>query len=274
LKKLDSATAVGLVLAFGSILFGNFLEGGHLSSITQPTAALIVFGGTLGAVFVSFPMADMKAAARAMGQLFGDKPDRTQELIDEIVRYAQLARQEGVLALEAVAAQVENPFFKKGLTMIADGIDSKTVEDTLQLALAELEERGEVPAKVFEAGGGYAPTVGIIGAVLGLIHVMSNLSDIAKVGEGIAVAFVATIYGVAAANLVFLPAATKIKLKHRQEMILHEVMMYGVIAIQRGQNKQTIVELLSVFVHGHGAAHKGSKAKGKAEAETPLEAAA
>lgn len=271
MKKFDSATLVGLFLAFGSILFGNFLEGGHLSSITQPTAALIVFGGTLGAVFVSFPMADMIASGKALGQIFGDKPDTTQELIDEIVRYAQLARQEGVLALEAVAHEVKDPFFKKGLTMIADGIDSKTVEDTLQLALGELEERGEIPAKVFEAGGGYAPTVGIIGAVLGLIHVMANLSDIAKVGEGIAVAFVATIYGVAAANLVFLPAATKIKLKHRKDMILHEVMMYGVIAIQRGQNKQTIVELLSVFVHGHGPKHAAAKT---AKTEAPAKVAA
>jgi len=166
------------------------------------------------------------------------------------VRYAQLARREGVLALEGMAEKVENPFFKKGLLMVADGIDSKTLEETLQLGIGEIDERGEIPAKVFEAAGGYAPTIGIVGAVLGLIHVMSNLSDVAKVGEGIAVAFVATIYGVASANIVFLPAANKLKLKHRKEMILHEIVLYGVLAIQQGQNRKTIVERLSVFAHG------------------------
>ncbi len=261
MKKLDLATLVGLSAAIGFILLGNHLEGGHIHAIIQPTAALIVFGGTLGAVFVSFPMDDMLRSAKALGQLFGNKAEEAQALIDEVVRYAQLARQEGVLALEGMAQKVENPFFKKGLIMVADGIDSKTVEETLQLGLGEIDERGEIPAKVFEAAGGYAPTIGIVGAVLGLIHVMSNLSDVAKVGDGIAVAFVATIYGVASANIVFLPAANKLKLKHRRQMILHEIVMYGVLAIQQGQNKRTIVERLSVFVHGHAQKHDAKKPK-------------
>jgi chemotaxis protein MotA len=261
LKRVDVATLLGLLSAFGFILLGNHLEGGHLSSIVQPTAALIVFGGTLGAVFVSFPMEDMFRAWKALGQLFGNREDPAQALIDEIVRYAQLARKEGILALEGVAQEVQDAFFRKGLIMVADGIDSKTVEETLLLGIGEMDERGEIPAKVFEAAGGYSPTIGIVGAVLGLIHVMSNLSDVAKVGEGIAVAFVATIYGVAAANIVFLPAATKLKLKHRRQMVLHEIVMYGVLAIQQGQNKQAIVERLSVFSHGHASKHDDKKPK-------------
>ncbi len=250
MKKIDIATVVGLIAAAAFILIGNALEGGHLSAIWQPTAAMIVFGGTLGAVLVSFPMDDFMRAVKALGMVFGNKGDDAHALIEEIVRYAQLARREGVLALEGMAEKVENPFFKKGLLMVADGIDSKTLEETLQLGIGEIDERGEIPAKVFEAAGGYAPTIGIVGAVLGLIHVMSNLSDVAKVGEGIAVAFVATIYGVASANIVFLPAANKLKLKHRKEMILHEIVLYGVLAIQQGQNRKTIVERLSVFAHG------------------------
>ncbi len=261
MKRLDLATLAGLLSAFGFILLGNHMEGGHIHAILQPTAALIVFGGTLGAVFVSFPMDDLLRAWKALGQLFGNKGEQAQALIEEIVRYAQLARQEGVLALEGMAQKVEDAFFRKGLIMVADGIDSKTVEETLQLGIGEIDERGEIPAKVFEAAGGYAPTIGIVGAVLGLIHVMSNLSDVAKVGEGIAVAFVATIYGVASANIVFLPAANKLKLKHRRQMILHEIVMYGVLAIQQGQNKRTIVERLSVFSHGHTPKHEAQKPK-------------
>jgi chemotaxis protein MotA len=260
-KKLDIATLAGLIAALGFILLGNAIEGGHLYAIIQPTAAMIVFGGTLGAVLVSFPMEDFIAAVKALGAVFGNKHEDAHALIEEIVRYAQLARREGVLALEGMAEKVENPFFKKGLLMVADGIDSKTLEETLQLGIGEIDERGEVPAKVFEAAGGYSPTIGIVGAVLGLIHVMSNLSDVAKVGEGIAVAFVATIYGVASANIVFLPAANKLKLKHRKEMILHEIVLYGVLAIQQGQNRKTIVERLSVFAHGKAAKHDAEKKK-------------
>jgi chemotaxis protein MotA len=261
-KKLDTATAVGLFAAIGCILLGNHLEGGHMSAIIQPTAALIVFGGTLGAVLISFSMEDFMRGVKALALVFGNKSDDPNALIEEIVRYAHLARQEGMMALEGMAENVENPFFKKSLLMVADGIDSKTLTETLELSIGEIDEKGEIPAKVFEAAGGYSPTIGIIGAVLGLIHVMANLADVAKVGEGIAVAFVATIYGVAAANIVFLPAANKLKLKHRQEMIMHEIVLHGVLGIQQGQNRKTIVDRLSVFAHGkHGEKHEADKKK-------------
>ncbi|HEX6883722.1 MAG TPA: flagellar motor protein, partial [Planctomycetota bacterium] len=236
MKKLDLATIAGLASAFGLILLGNHLEGGHLSSIIQPTAALIVFGGTFGAVMVGFPLEEFVRALKALKLFFGNKQQDNQVLLDEIVRYAQIARREGIIALEEHVQKADDPFFKKAFLMVIDGIDSKAIAETLELELHELDERGEVPAKVWEAAGGYCPTVGILGAVLGLIHVMSNLSDINKVGAGIAVAFVATIYGVGAANIVCLPAANKLKMKHRQDMVRNEMIMHGAIAIQQGEN--------------------------------------
>jgi chemotaxis protein MotA len=262
-KKLDLATLIGLSSGLGFILIGNHLEGGHLSAILQPTAALIVFGGTLGAVLVSFPMSQFMAAVKGTKKLFGDEGRDPQALIDEIAEQAKIARRDGLLALEETVKTLKDPFLKRALDMVVSGFDSKTLQETLDLALAEQEEEGEAPAKVFEAAGGYSPTIGIVGAVLGLIHVMSNLSDVSKVGAGIAVAFVATIYGVASANLLFLPAANKLKLKHREHMRLCEMTQAGVLALQQGQSPRLIADRLAVFAgHGHGkpAGTDGAKA--------------
>ncbi len=265
MKKLDIGTIAGLGCAFGLILLGNHLEGGHMSAIIQPTAALIVFGGTFGATMVGFPLEVFIRALKSITLFFGNKNQDGQALLDEIVRYAQIARREGIIALEEHVQKATNPFFKKAFLMVIDGLDSKAIAETLELELHELDEQGELPAKVYEAAGGYCPTVGILGAVLGLIHVMSNLSDIGKVGAGISVAFVATIYGVGAANIVLLPAATKLKLKHRQDMILNEMIMHGAIAIQQGENPKLIEGKLSVFA-GHGKKHAPEGAKAKAAA--------
>jgi chemotaxis protein MotA len=258
--KPDLSTIVGLLVALGFILVGNALEGGHLSSIIQVTAGMIVFGGTIGAVMVSFPMSSLGKSVQGVKDFLFDKSEDPQALLDEIVRYAQKARKEGIIALETEAQNAKDPFFKKAILMVVDGVDSKTMSETLELELGHMEEEGETAAKVFEAGGGYAPTIGIIGAVLGLIHVMSNLSDVAKVGEGIAVAFVATIYGVASANILFLPAANKLKIKHKKNMILREMVMYGALAIQQGQNPKLIEGKLSVFCH-RGAKKHAAAAK-------------
>jgi chemotaxis protein MotA len=261
LKKFDVATVAGLASAIGFILLGNHIEGGHVAAILQPTAAMIVFGGTLGSVLVSFPISAVIEAVKACRDLFRDPPEDPAQRIDEIIRYAQLARKEGILALEQEVDKVEDSYLKTALLMVIDGFDSATIKDVLEIELAEREERGETPAKVFECAGGYSPTIGIIGAVLGLIHVMSNLSDISKVGSGIAVAFVATIYGVGAANIVFLPAANKLKIKHRQRMILHEMTLFGTLGVQQGQNPRVIAARLSPFAHDH--AGSGAKGEGK-----------
>jgi len=264
-KKLDIASLIGLSSGLGFVLLGNHLEGGHVSAIIQPTAALIVFGGTLGAVLVSFPMSQFFAAVKALGQLFGNDDRDPQALIDEIAEQAKIARRDGLLALEGTIKNLHDPFLRKSLDMVVAGFDSKTLQETLDLALAEQDEEGEAPAKVFEAAGGYSPTIGIVGAVLGLIHVMSNLSDVSKVGAGIAVAFVATIYGVASANLVFLPAANKLKLKHRERMRLCEMTQQGVLALQQGQSPRLIADRLAVFLGGKREGEAAPQPSAKAE---------
>ena len=264
MKRIDLATLVGLLLAIGGILVGNYLEGGKVSSILQPTAALIVFGGTLGAVFVTYPMPILARGLKAAIQVIGNRSTDARGLLDEIVRYAQKARKEGIISLEGEAQKASDPFLKRAILMAVDGVDSKTMHETLELELQEMDEQGDLSAKVYEAAGGYAPTIGILGAVLGLIHFMQNLSDVAKVGEGIAVAFVATIYGVGSANIVFLPAGGKLKVKHRADMVLREMMMHGAIAIQEGQNPKLIEEKLSAFIHEKQKAAEPAQAAKKA----------
>jgi chemotaxis protein MotA len=265
-KRFDVATIAGLLAAFGFILLGNHIEGGHVAAIVQPTAALIVFGGTLGSVLISFPIRSVLTALKASRELFQDSADEPAKRIEEILRYAQLARKDGILALEQEIEKVSDSYMKAALMMVVDGFDSATIREALENEIAEREEQGEIPAKVFECAGGYSPTIGIIGAVLGLIHVMANLADISKVGAGIAVAFVATIYGVGAANIVFLPAANKLKIKHRQRMILHEMTLFGTLGLQQGQNPRAIAARLTPFTHGHGDVHPPGKDAGTKKA--------
>jgi len=244
---------IGIVFALLAILGGNALEGGHMSAMVGGPAALIVIGGTLGAVIVQYPFHTLKDALKAAGKTFKKPAQEPGALVDEIVGYANLARRDGILALERSAATASDPFLSKAMAMAIDGADSNALRDTMEITISMQEEQGEDAAKVFEAAGGYCPTVGIIGAVLGLIHVMSNLSDIGAVGRGIAAAFVATIYGVAAANIVFLPLAGRIKLQLREEMNLRQLALVGVLAIQEGMNPKLVRERLLAFVHNHDA---------------------
>jgi chemotaxis protein MotA len=247
---------IGILFALFAILVGNALEGGHMGSMVGGPAALIVLGGTIGAVIVQFPGATLLAAVRAAGGTFMKAGVDPAKIVDEIVDYANRARRDGILALEKVVAGASHPFLTKALTMAIDGADSTSLRQTMEIAIGQHEEHGEDGAKVFEAAGGYSPTVGIIGAVLGLIHVMSNLSDINAVGHGIAAAFVATIYGVAVANILFLPFAGRIKFRVRDEVQRMELMLAGVLAIQEGMNPKLVRERLSEFLHKHAAAKK------------------
>jgi chemotaxis protein MotA len=251
---------IGILFALFAILVGNALEGGHMGSMLGGPAALIVLGGTIGAVIVQFPGATLLGAMRAAGSTFKKAAVDPAKLVDEIVDYANRARRDGILALEKVAATASHPFLTKALTMAIDGADSTSLRQTMEIAIGQHEEHGEDGAKVFEAGGGYSPTVGIIGAVLGLIHVMSNLSDINAVGHGIAAAFVATIYGVAVANIIFLPFAGRIKFRVRDEVQRMELMLTGVLAIQEGMNPKLVRERLSEFLHQHPVAKKNGDA--------------
>ncbi len=242
---MDILTIVGLVIAVASIVGGMILEGGHVGSIVQPTAAIIVFGGTFGAICVSFPLSIVKAAMKDAVKAFRNVPAHdSSELIKQIIKFAQVARKEGLLALEEASRAINDPFMKKSLNLVVDGVDAKVIRSILESDIAHDEEFGHRSAKVFESAGAYCPTVGILGAVLGLIHVMENLSDPSKLGGGIAVAFVATVYGVAAANLVFLPLGSKLKVKHRIEIVQHELVMEGVLGIQTGEQPNIIEERL------------------------------
>jgi chemotaxis protein MotA len=245
---MDTATLIGLLLAFGAIIGGQLLEGGTLRSISQPTAAIIVFGGTLGAVCVSFPMKNVTGAFKAVKKVLKEPALNPVGLIKQINAYANKARREGILSLEKEVEHVEDPFLKKAIMLAIDGVEPKLIRETMETDLQYLDEYGAFHSQIFEAAGGYAPTIGILGAVLGLIHVMENLSDPSMLGTGIAVAFVATVYGVGSANLLFLPIGNKLKIRHRHEMIIKEMMLEGVVGVSIGENPRLIEDKLKSFL--------------------------
>ena len=237
---MDKSTFGGILLALGGILAGLLLEGGKLGQIMQPTAAMIVFGGTIGAVMVQFPMKVVFAAAKSLMRVFFEKSMDPGELIKELVRYANKARKDGIVSLDAELADIQDPFMKKSLMLAVDGTEPQELRKMMELELDNKEETEERVPQVFESAGGFAPTIGIIGAVLGLIQVMQHLENIDEVGKGIAVAFVATIYGVGSANLFFLPAAGKLKIRTREEHLLREMTLEGVISILEGMNTRML----------------------------------
>src|SRR5215475_14131369 len=245
---MDLATVVGMLVAVVGILVGQAIEGGSVLQILQPTAAMIVFGGTLGATMIGFPMSVIKQAALDLLHIFKEEHVAPTGVIDEVIRFANKARREGIISLEKDADSIKDEFFKKAIMMAVDGSEPKELRHTMEGELGCMEERGEHSAKVYEAAGGFAPTIGIIGAVLGLIQVMQHLDNIDEVGKGIAVAFVATIYGVGSANIFFLPAAAKLKFKHRKKMIIKEMMLEGTLAILEGQNPRLIEGKLTSFL--------------------------
>jgi chemotaxis protein MotA len=247
---MDFLTILGITLSVGGILVGQVLEGGHISSILQATAALIVIGGTLGAVMVQNTLPIFLSAFKMIVRAFIDPRKPYAEFINSIEAYANLARKQGILALESKTKEVEDLFFKKGLQLVIDGTEPNMIREVMETETVYLEERSQMAAKVFEAAGGYAPTIGLIGAVLGLIHVMENLSDPSQLGAGIAVAFVATVYGVASANIIWLPLAGKLKLKIRLDTILREMVLEGVVSIAKGESPRYIREKLEGFVGG------------------------
>jgi len=252
---MDKSSFAGVFIAVGGILLGLTLEGGKLVQILQPTAALIVFGGTLGAVMLQFPLRVVIAAFLRLGHVFFDRSKNPQSLIAEIVEYAHAARKDGIVSLDKILENVGDPFLKKSLMLAIDGTEPGEIRTMMELEMGNQAEHEEHIPAVFESAGGFSPTIGIIGAVLGLIQVMQHLDDIGEVGRGIAVAFVATIYGVGAANLFFLPVAGKIKLRVRQEQIRREMMLEGVISILEGMNPRMIeTKLLAFFSESYQAA--------------------
>lgn len=245
---MEIATILGLLLGWGAMLVANVLEGGHLSALWQYTAFLIVFGGTIGATLIAFPLKDVLGLPKLIGLTFQSNPYDAAALIPQLVGYAEKARREGLLALEADLAEAGDEFLQKGMQMVADGIDQHTVRDMLETELSFIASRHAASFGILEAMGGFAPTMGIIGTVMGLIHVLGNLSDPSNLGGAIAVAFVATLYGVWTANLLWLPLGTKLKRRSEQEILVREMMLAGILAIQAGDNPQIVEEKLKSYL--------------------------
>jgi len=229
------------------IMLGNKLEHGLVTDMVGGPAAIIVFGGTFGAILTQYPPAQLKALAAWLGKLFKKNTTDVRSLIEEIVELATRARREGILGLEKLAPNVSDPFLARALMMAIDGADSATIRDTMEITMGQEEDVARTSAAALEAAGGYAPTVGIIGAVLGLIQVMKNLSDMDKVGAGIATAFIATIYGVGGANLLFIPMGGRIRVRAAEESNVKEMMLQGVLAIQEGTNPKLVRDRLNSF---------------------------
>lgn len=244
---MDIGSIAGLALALFGIVGGLIFEGGAVADIAQPTALLIVLGGTIGAVMVNFPLDVFIRAVKGYKNVFLPSQESPGEIIHQLVEFANKARKEGIISLEGDAKNIEDPFMKKAVMMAVDGADPKELRETLELQLGYIEEDGAVIPKVWEGCGAYAPTVGIIGAVMGLIQVMKNLEDIEEVGKGIAVAFVATIYGVGFANLLFLPGAGKMALLHKKEIVIKEMIIEGVVLIIEGVNPMVMKDKLAGF---------------------------
>jgi chemotaxis protein MotA len=246
---MDKSSIAGVVLAIAGIIAGLLMEGGNLGQILQPTAALIVFGGTIGAVLLQFPLSTVVAAFRSIAHVFAAPRKHHDQLIRLLIAFANKARRNGVVSLDADLQTIQDPFLKQAVMLAVDGTEPGDLRNIMQVSLESTAENEERLPSVFESAGGFSPTIGILGAVLGLIQVMQHLDNIQEVGRGIAVAFVATIYGVGIANLFFLPLAGKMRIRIRDECLRREMMLEGVISILEGMNPRMLEVKLSGFVN-------------------------
>ncbi len=245
---MDLTSILGFIIGTAMLLGGQALEGGNIGQLMQVTAGMIVIGGTIGAVIVSFPADQLKMAFVLLKDVYGMPKANASDIISEITQFSTKARREGIISLEKEAQFASDPLLKLGLEAVSDGVDPSLVKEMLETQFGRLEEEVAGGAKVWESAGAYSPTFGIIGAVMGLIQVMQNLSDPTKLGAGIAVAFVATIYGLFAANLVFLPFSTKIKTKYAKVFNIKEIIIVGILSIQAGESPALVERKLNAYI--------------------------
>ncbi|MGA2269371.1 MAG: flagellar motor protein [Bryobacteraceae bacterium] len=264
--KPDLATLGGIALALTGLIGGLLLEKGSIQDVAQMTAAMIVFGGTFGAVLVTTPLPIFLCALKGLKSVFLERASSTSATIQAIIQYATKARKNGIVSLETEADAIADPFLRKALNLAVDGTDLQELRKMMEIDIALSEHAAEAEAKVWEAAGGYAPTVGIIGAVMGLIQVMKHLEDIKEVGHGIAVAFVATVYGVGSANIFFLPVASKLRARMRTATLLKDMALEGVIGIVEGLNPTLIRLKLGAYDQ---TPEKPNTAKAPAAAKAP-----
>jgi chemotaxis protein MotA len=244
---MDWASLIGILLGAAGILFGQTLEGGHIDSLVQPAAFVIVMVGTAGAVLLQSGMSSFSRGVRMLRWVFTPPEDQTPQLRRDIGIWSAAARREGLLSLERYLDAIPDAFTAKGMRLIIDGIDPYKIREILDVDISTYERRERQAVKVWEAAGGYAPTIGILGAVLGLIQVMENLSDPSKLGSGIAIAFVATIYGVGLANLVFLPIANKLKTVVSDETRRREMLTDVFCSVANGDNARVVEERILAY---------------------------
>lgn len=245
---MDVLSVFGVLIAFAAVIGGNWLEGGEIAMLVNGPAMLIVFGGSAGAVLLQTPMAVFGRALRMLQHVFFPPQYHVETMLQQLVGWSSVARKEGLLGLEKAAESESDSFVRKGMQLLVDGNEPEDLRHTLELELDHSEQRDLLAAKVFESMGGYSPTIGIIGAVMGLIHVMQNLADPARLGSGIATAFVATIYGVGLANLFLLPMANKIRNYVLARSQFREMVIEGLVAIAEGENPRLIETRLRGFV--------------------------
>ena len=245
---MDMLSILGVIIAFGAILGGNYLEGGHIQSLFNGPAALIVIGGTVAAIMLQTPFLMLKRGLLMLKWVFIPPYVSLEDGIEKVVSWSMRARKEGLLGLEAAVEKEQEAFAEKGLQLLVDGAEPDVIRNVLELDLIAKERFDLSSAKMYDGMGGYCPTIGIIGAVMGLIHVMSNLADPASLGSGIATAFVATIYGVAFANLLFFPIGSKLKTLIQQQSHYRELLIEGLVAISEGENPRSIELKLRGFI--------------------------
>lgn len=245
---MDLVALLGLIIGIGAIIAGNIAEGGTTAHLVQAAAAIIVFGGTLGATILSFPLKDIITAFVSLKFIFFSRSVNFEETIETILDLLVIARKRGLLALQEELDRIDDSFLKRGITYVIDGLSPNIIKESLQQEIYAYEEIIRRAARVYDSAGGFAPTIGIIGAILGLIHVLKNVADPSKIGIGIATAFVATIYGVGSANLIFIPIAKRIVNKLEDEILLMELMVEGILGIEAGMNPYFLRAKLESFV--------------------------
>ena len=245
---MDLTTILGLVVGISAMVISVILEGGHLSSLFSLPALIIIGGGTFGATAIGFTLEELKTVPTLLRISMRDEKHDITQLISTLVTFAEKARREGLLALEEDLSAIEDKFLKKGMQLVIDGTDAELVRSIMETELAFIQERHHKGASIFEAAGGYAPTMGIIGTVMGLVHVLGNLSDTESLGPAISTAFLATLYGILFANILFLPIAGKLKNRSAHQVLVYEVTLEGILSVQAGDNPRIVEEKLEAFL--------------------------
>jgi len=245
---MDLATIIGLILAWGAVLAALAIEGGKPGELFNVSAFVLVIGGTAGATIISVSLEQILAVPRVLRKaLFAQGADM-RAITRTVVEFAKKARKDGILALEPECNKIENKFLKKGMQLVIDGTPSELVREVLETEVVAMQERHKAGETVFATAGGFAPTLGIIGTVMGLINMLARLSDPGKMGPAIASAFIATLYGVALANLLFLPIGSKLKAKTTDEVVTYEMIIEGVLSIQAGETPRIVEMKMTAFL--------------------------